>query len=372
MKDNLIENRFGGDYTLRFDGISFNVPKDGSVDLVLKVSMLSNPENQATNYRFAMTTNAIRGKDSAGIDQYAVTAAQSTPAGSPENYSSHTFKSSVIDASTAAQKGTITASLNTLSPKIGFVIGNRTATTSNVELLKTDFKAENRDVTIKGLVVDMTDGGAGLASAIKLYDGSTLLASVAAPGTGTATFTNLNILIAKDTTKTLTVKADLKPIDGSTIAEGLTVTAAITADDTKITAIDSNDDMLATANMSNNTVTGRKQTGYTKAPTFTLVSANIVKTTQAGSPDIADATIVLNVTANGGDIYIKKTADAAEKFVVTGPSADSDYQYTSTADSGGTGNGYHVIRNGETKSVTITGRMSGGNAFNKMVLTQGI
>ena len=351
LKDNFIENTFGAQYTLRFDGISFNVPKDGSVDVVLKASVLSNPENTAAT-TFKFLASAFRGRDGIGIDQYSgtvITSAAFTPA--------------------AASTGTITASLNTASPKIGFVIGNRTATTSNVELLKTDFKAENRDVTIKGLVVDMTDGGAGLASAIKLYDGSTLLASVAGPGTGTATFTNLNILIAKDTTKTLTVKADLKPIDGSTIAEGLTVTAAITAADTKITAIDSNDDMLATANMSNNTVTGRKQTGYTKAPTFTLVSTNIVKTTQAGSPDIADATIILNVTANGGDIYITKTADGAEKFVVTGPSAAADYQYTSTADTGGTGNGFHVIRNGETKSVTITGRMSGGDAFTKMVLT---
>ncbi|MDD3860439.1 MAG: hypothetical protein PHW83_09600 [Bacteroidales bacterium] len=305
VKDNFIENRFGGDYTLRFDGISVNVPKDGSTDLVLKVSLLSNPENQATNYRIAIPVNGIRGIDTANIDQYAVTAAQATANGTPENYSAHTFKSAVIDASTAAQKGQLTTSLNTNTPKLGFVTGNKTATTSNVELLKTDFKAENRDVTIKSLAVDMTDGG-DLASAIKLYDGSTLLASVAGPGSAAATFTNLNILIAKDTTKTLTIKADIKPIDGVTITEGLTLTAAIQAVDTKITAVDSNDDMLATANMSNNTITGKKQTAYTKNPILTLATAEIAKTTQAGTADIADTTITFNVKANGGDIYVNK------------------------------------------------------------------
>lgn len=127
--------------------------------------------------------------------------------------------------------------------------------------------------------------------------------------------------------------------------------------------------MLATKNMSDNTVTGRKQTAYTKAPTFTLVSANIVKTTQAGSADVADATIVLNVTANGGDIYIKKTNDDAEKFIVTGPAATNAYEYTSTADSGGEGNGFYVVRNGENKSFTIVGRIIGGGTFKKAAIT---
>lgn len=368
LKDNFIENTFGAQYTLRFDGINFTVPKDGSVDVVLKASVQSNPLNTAAT-TFKFLANAFRGRDSIGIDQY-----------------TSTEVSSAALAPTDASTGTLTGSLNANTVKLGFATGNTSATTSNVELLSTDVKAENRDVTLRTVTVDITDLNT-VASAIKLYDGSTLLASVAGPGSAPATFTNLNILIAKDTTKTLNVKADIKPlaancvvageedctgaaeISAAEIAAGLPITAAISFNENKITAVDSEDTLLATANMSNNTTTGKKQTVYVKAPTFALSSSNIVKTTQAGSADVADATIVLNITANGGDIYFKGSADAGEKFIVTGPAEASAYQYTTTADVSAIDGDYYVVRNGETKSVTITGRITGADAFESMVLT---
>ena len=350
MKDNFIENTFGGDYTLRFDGINFSIPKDGYKNLIVKASVLANPEIKGATYRydFSFTNaslNAIRGKDGVGLDQYANRATASR-----------------VTVEATASTGTVTASLNSATPKLGFVLGNATATTSNKEILKTDFKAENKDVTIKGLDYTMTDGGS-VVSAVKLYDGSTLLGSVAISG-GKATFTNLNVSIAKDTTKTLTLSVDFIPI---VIAkEGSMVKGALVHTD--ISGVDSSDNSIAKTAI---TVTGKEQRVYTKAPTFALVSTNIVKTTQAGSPDKADATIVLNVTANGGDIYIKKTANANEKFVVTGPTADADFQYTSTADISSIDADYYVIRSGETKSFTLTGVMSGAGAgaFFKMAVT---
>lgn len=152
----------------------------------------------------------------------------------------------------------------------------------------------------------MVDAG-GLASAVKLYDGNTLLASAAGAGSADVTFSNLSILVAKDTTKQLTIKVDLKPIDGSTIAEGLTLQATITANATQITAIDSSDTMLSNTEITG-TSTSKLMTAYTKAPLLTFVSANITKTVQAGQADQADATIVFDVTAQGGDIYIDKAS----------------------------------------------------------------
>jgi hypothetical protein len=151
----------------------------------------------------------------------------------------------------------------------------------------------------------MTDA-ATIASAIKLYDGSTLLASVAGAN-GEITFSNLAILVAKDTTKTLTLKADLKPITGGLI--GGAILATQTASAAKVVAVDSNDDV---ATITAGTIATKQLTAYVKAPVVTLVSTNIVKTTQAGSADVADTTITFNVTANGGDLYIKKYFDAEE------------------------------------------------------------
>jgi len=364
IKDNFLENIFGADYTLRFDNISFNIPKSGSADVVLKATVLSNPENiNATTFTFK--ANAFRGLDGMGIDQY-----------------SGTQIASAALAPAAASTGTLAISLNANTPKTSYILGSKTATSADKEIAKFDVKAENRDVTIKTLKVTMTDSDANkLVSAVKLYDGSTLLASVAGPGAGAATFTNLAVLIAKDTTKTLTVKVDLKPIDGTTIIEGGTTSATITPTATNITAIDSNDDMLGSSKINSGTddtdgngndataITAKTVTAWTKAPTIALVSTNIVKTTQAGSKDVADATIVYNVTANNGDIYIRKYDNADEWNVVTGP-ANNGYTFTSTADVvTANAKDFYIVRNGETKSFTITGRIEGADAFAKMAVT---
>lgn len=73
LKDNFVENSFGAQYTLRFDGISFNVPKDGNVDVVLKASVQGNPENTATTTFSFLAAGAFRGRDALGIDQYSNT-----------------------------------------------------------------------------------------------------------------------------------------------------------------------------------------------------------------------------------------------------------------------------------------------------------
>jgi hypothetical protein len=245
LKENFLENNYAANYTLRFDNISFTVPSSGSADVVLKATVLTNPEN-TNNTKFEFAQNAFRGLDGKGLDQYAVTAAQD---------SANTFQTGNL-APAAASTGTLTISLNSNTPKTSYVLGNKTATSADKEIAKFDIKAENRDVTIKTLLVTMTDSDSDkLVSVVKLYDGSTILASVAGAGAADVTFSNLSILIAKDTTKTLTVKVDLKPIDGTTIIEGGTTSAAITPNATQITAVDSSDTMLTGTEINGNVAT---------------------------------------------------------------------------------------------------------------------
>lgn len=70
IKDNFLENTFGANYTLRFDNISFNIAKSSSVDVVVKATIAASPENTTTG-TFTFQTNAFRGRDSKGLDQYA-------------------------------------------------------------------------------------------------------------------------------------------------------------------------------------------------------------------------------------------------------------------------------------------------------------
>jgi len=246
-----------------------------------------------------------------GIDQYAPAA----------NIASATFA-----ALSTSSTGSLTVSLNANSPKTGYIVGSQTSVTSDVKAADFDLKATDRAVTIKTLNVTVTDAG-GIISAVKLYDGTTLVGSAAyvaevddrdpltaagdlngdgedASSDKVATFNNLSILIAKDTTKTLTVKVDLKPIDGTTITEGLTFKTDIVASATAIVASDDNDNLLTNLYINGNNdansdgtdadteapvIIAKILTAYTKAPTIALVSTNIVKTTQAGQNDIAVA-----------------------------------------------------------------------------------
>ena len=366
LKENFIESTFVTTYVLRFDNISIPVAKDGSVDLVVKANILANPENTAiTTFKFQ--ASSIRGLDQAGIDQYTSTVITNTVSGS---------------AVAASSTGTLVWSLNSSSPKTGFVIGNATATSADKTLSIYDVKAENRDVTIKTLLVTMTDADT-IVNAVKLYDGSTLLASVAGAN-GDVTFSNLSILVAKDTTKTLTIKVDLKPL----AAEGKLIAATVTGSAANVTAFDSADAILsATACNSGEcitgTATGKTLTAYTKAPLLTFVSANITKTVQAGQDDQADATIVFDITAQGGDIYFKSNTTLATIVIDDGMATHNNFDAANGADKGvgtytfaSTAEVYDantfLVKSGQTARVTISGHVTtvGATGYTNMALDE--
>jgi len=357
------------------------VPKSGSADVVVKATIAASPENTTTG-AFTFQVNAFRGRDAKGLDQYAGAAI---------------ITGTASQTLAASSTGSLTFSLSASSPKTGFIIGHNTNTTLDKEIAKFDVKAENRDVTIKTFKTTIVDSGS-IVSAVKLYDGSTLLASAAytdesvAPldqnGDGdtndlVAIFSNLSILVAKDTTKTLTIKVDLKPITAA--LEGKTVTAGIDTNDTNFTAIDAQDNMLAQAQINSNTngaITGKLMTAYTKAPLLTFVSAKIDKTVQAGQDDQADAEIVFDVTAQGGDIYFKTVTGAPGTIVIDDgmvthnnfdAASDPDkgvgtYTFTSTAEVYDANT--YLIRSGQTARVTISGHISivGATGYTRMAL----
>ena len=337
-KANLIEVTAGADYRAYIDGIDVKVAKDVVKTLTVKVSALPVIDSamltaDACNIGFTVKMNAIRGVDTAGVNQYA-------PAGD--------LSTRTIDMPSVVT-GAIEVKANAATPAEGVAIVSDTDPTADVVLLKVDLKAKNVGVTVNSLPVTLTDASSTL-STLKLYDGDTVLSSKTA--STTITFDNLNVTIGKDVTKTLTVKADAKVLATS---EGAIV--SVSAATTNVASIVAIDDYDISVTSLTGSATGKNIYLYTKAPSLALVSTSITGTTNKVAQ--GDFTIKFNVTANGGDIYVSATTTTG--IIVTSTASTTTYTYTSTATL--TDNNY-VVLNGETKAFTISGHLNnnGGTA----------
>ena len=330
-KANLIEVTAGADYRAYIDGIDVKVAKDVVKTLTVKVSALPVIDsamlaNDACDIGFTVKMNAIRGVDTAGVNQYAPAADLSTR---------------TIDMPPVVT-GAIEVKANAATPAEGVAIVSDTDPTADVVLLKVDLKAKNVGVTVNSLPVTLTDTSNTL-STLKLYDGDTVLSSKTA--STTITFDNLNVTIGKDVTKTLTVKADAKVLATS---EGAIV--SVSAATTNVASIVAIDDYDISVTSLTGSATGKNIYLYTKAPSLALVSTSITGTTNKVAQ--GDFTIKFNVTANGGDIYVSATTTTG--IIVTSTASSTTYTYTSTATL--TDNNY-VVLNGETKAFTISGHL---------------
>ena len=335
-KANLIEVTAGADYRAYIDGIDVKVAKDVVKTLTVKVSALPVIDsamltNNACDIGFTVKMNAIRGVDTAGVNQYAPAADLSTR---------------TIDMPSVVT-GAIEVKANAATPAEGVAIVSGTDPTADVVLLKVDLKAKNVGVTVNSLPVTLTDASSTL-STLKLYDGDTVLSSKIA--STTITFDNLNVTIGKDVTKTLTVKADAKVL--ATTSEGAIV--SVSAATTNVASIVAIDDYDISVTSRTGSATGKNIYLYTKAPSLALVSTSITGTTNKVAQ--GDFTIKFNVTADGGDIYVSATTTTG--IIATSTASTTTYTYTSTATL--TDNNY-VVLNGETKAFTISGHLDNNN-----------
>lgn len=331
-KANLIENDYAADYDVYFNDLNITIGKDAEKTFVVKVTTLSNPENK-TPVTISLPANGIRGVDGAKLQQYNTSA----------------VPSKTISYEGLRDTGELQVKNNSTTPKEGVIIGSKTATTKDQIVFKFDVKAVNNNITLKEAGIELTQSASTLLSAVYLFDGDNRLASeatVATTSAQTITFSGLTVEIAKDTTKTFTVKVDLAKVDGSIIPEGSTVTS-ISVKTATFKAIDANDN-----NVSNITgsAAGYNQSVYTVAPVFALSSAKLTIDPNTSTKAVAD--FVFTVTGSGDTIYIKN--DATWFNVNT---SDHTKAVTGTplvyADKTATG-GYYEINSAETVKFTVS------------------
>ena len=299
----------GSSYNLNITGLDVLIPENTSKLFTVKVSLPS-ATTQAPNSTISvkLAADGVRAVDEAGLQQYAPATA--------------------LGARTITVAGSATGALEISlapdSPAEGVAIISDVATTSDVELARVNLKAKYNAVNVSGLTftgeglcagVDCDDADlATILPLVKLYDSNGNVLATATPADHTSTSgeetadivfsLETPLAIAKDSTVTLVVKADVAKIGITSAGDYAYVALAdtgVTAEDANYNTLDNtagSDEILGSA-------TGKHIHFYTAAPVLTLVEATAVSVAAGdASGTEANFTIKMNITANGGDIYI--------------------------------------------------------------------
>lgn len=292
----------GSNYFITVTGFNLIVPRNTKKQVVIKTDVMSSIEAADRTIlgaiSVALADNGVRGVDGAGIDQYA-----------PATGSS--ISRSVSFSAELAETASLKISLNNSSVKAQDVVASEGAGDNELDklsLLTFDMKAEKDAVTVTDLVVRLTYSGSGTATAttVYLFDGSTELDSAAVAATtataASATFTDLDYVISKDSTKTLTVKADIRTADGTV----RTVLVAVSAG-ADVTAENSQGDSVAETG----SATGYAMSARNAGVEISLVSKSITtsgtpqnSSTNDFSTSTLSATFNVKIKAVGNDVVL--------------------------------------------------------------------
>jgi len=331
----------GSSYNLYLTGLDVPILKGETKTFTYKVDVPASPETHGT-VTLALATDAIRGVDTVGLNVYAA-------AGETRTFTT-----------AAATTGALELSINSGATKDKVELISTTDTTEHVTLATFDLKAKYNDIHITEINnVTLVDHASNTLDVVilaaELWDGDTMLGSVT-PGTnGTdADFTSLDIDIAKDATKTLTIKASVAAIGDSATKEGDYTNVTLTADAVNIVCEDS----LYNPITATGSLTGKNVYFYTVAPVLTFVSSDIKL--DENLTDNATGHITFTVKALGGPIYFYDDSTTTKAITIaaigsTGSAVAATGQIvfsTSTVTADGTGtttiNSYSVSQSYST------------------------
>lgn len=313
-------------YYVRVSGLNFIVPKD--VTKVLTVSFSTNSiDSDRTVTIDGYGSSSIRAVSGNGISSfYTIDSLTRT----------HTFKKPGTSSLTLSAASSPLRSQNfRINPDIGV---------QYMPVLTFNVKSETGDSEIQNVYASTTWSGTA-PTTLYLYDGSTLLASKNVVTSGASiNFDNLQVVVSKDSIKTLTVKADL-PSSATTGSFSSTTVSRV---------------VFEKPNGSNADATGAQvygvnQYAYTKAAAITLASAPVITVSNPGTTNgttTMTATFTLNVAALGGNVVIPGATGAEFAIVFSNGTA-----YTATSKSVVTIPN-NDIADGSSATVTVTASMN--------------
>jgi peptidoglycan hydrolase-like protein with peptidoglycan-binding domain len=299
----------GSNYYITVTGMNLVVPRNSSRTVMVAFDVkptIDSTDIDDDSYPVAIAASGFRGIDGAGIDQYAgSTSITRTP-----NISSD-----------LADNATLNLSLNTSSPKKSDVVATLGSSENELDklpLLVFDVKAEKDAVKITDIRIGVVKSGSGsaVASTAYLFDGSTELDNASVVG-GMATFNDFDYTIARDTTKTFTVKVDIASANATEARFYAIASTTIAAD---LAAENSRGDSVVESGSATGQTIGVRNVGAEIA----LVSKSIVTNgapQTSGASNIATssltATFVLRVKAVGGPLGFGTAASSTPMFTAT-------------------------------------------------------
>ena len=293
---NVVKN--GSRYEVSLAGFSYVVSKDTTKTLFVKFDVRSSIDSTDLSGGAIIslsTTQAVRGVDGAGIDQFG---------------GDNTITKTLTVSASLADSATLTLSTNTNNPLTQEAIaadGANNNELDQVTLLTFDIKADKDAVLLTDLVATVSrSAGAATASSTYLYAGSTQIGSASAgAGSSNATFADIDYTIPKDSTRTFTIKADVR---GATSVQ---TTFTATVANAGLTAENSVGDSVSKSG----SATGNSILVRNSGAVFTLVGTpTISKSSTAESNNsatsTATATFQLNIKAIGSAITFGSNASA--------------------------------------------------------------
>ena len=350
-------------YRLQFNSLSFAVPVGTTKVLTVKVNrpLATTADADVT----VATTSSLRAVDAAGISESYALATRTW-----------------VFATTVASEGTLTATLNAGSPAIQSVsdISATVGVLTPVKLMDFDLKATSGAINVTALSATTTldAGTCTLAGSVcfasaELRDGTTVLDSVA--GSATLVFDELNIDIAADTTKTLSIWVQMNPMSTDPLA-GAGIHAVVNS----VTATTGTSFTSATISP---TVTGNVQYLFQYAPAIALGLTSAIQADESTSTTVykgGNYSIAFTMTApSGSDICVDRSVAMINVNTFNGGVATSGVsKINTTSDIGGTlapastvsgvsslcnGSGaeaYDKVAAGTTRTFTITGYIPHG------------
>jgi peptidoglycan hydrolase-like protein with peptidoglycan-binding domain len=294
----------GSSYFLTLGGFNYVVAKDSVKYLWVKADAYSSIDSaDMSSQTITVGIDGVRGTDGAGIDQLSPSSA---------------FSQQITLSNSLTGSASLDLSLNSASVKVGEVTADQGSINNEadkVDVLSFDIRANKDAITVNDLALLVTKAGNSFTiPTVYLYEGSNLIASESLNG-NVVSFTDINnLVVAKDATKTLTVKVDVRDI--ATTSPSTPSTVVVSATSTSFSVENSiGEDGLTVSG----SAVGNTQTIRAIGPVFALNSKSITVsgTNNSGSTlstSTVSATFSVTVTAKGGDIYFGNQASSSNKM----------------------------------------------------------
>jgi peptidoglycan hydrolase-like protein with peptidoglycan-binding domain len=285
---------------VQITGFNWVVPKNVTRVLTVAMDVHSTVKSADQGSKtITLPANGVRALDGAGIDQQGPTAS---------------FSNSVTVSTSLVDNASLLLSLNTGSPDAREAICDQNSDEDECDELEVgrfDVKAEKDAVEITDFTISIAKTGSGAATAttVYLYDGSTLIGSEAIGTlTGIAVIDDIDWVIPKDTTRTITVKVDIR--DANSTAAVFTASATSTS---PLAENSEGSTVTPSGSATAETVTVRNA-----GPEFTLLSKTIEKSSTPinnnTSTSTAKGTFTVRVKAVGGDVMFGTVASTSPAF----------------------------------------------------------